>query len=147
MPTGRSSRANTGMPSDKIDGMQTPNLEPAVTAWIRRGEARDRRWRWFFGCLGAVGVIAAIVVPIAIVHTLGSAVIDRRAREAIRANGLADIQLGDTDPGVCEVGESARHFAAVRGSQRVEGTACCGVLYLPMAKVMIGQACTLRWGR
>src|SRR5689334_12648509 len=111
-----------------------------VDSWMRDSARRQRRWM-------IAGTIATIVIGaiIAIIWFAieGNAVPadDKRAIDAVEAQGFRDVILGGADVLACDAGESSRHFSATNPvGSHVEGTVCCGL-------TGIGKACTLRWSR
>ena len=109
-----------------------------VEAWMRDGERRQRRWL----LAGTIAlVIAGIVIAIVTLVVESNAVPagDKRAIDAVEAQGFRNVILGGIDLLACAKDESSRHFSATNPTGKsVEGTVCCGL-------TGIGKGCTLRW--
>ena len=111
-----------------------------MDAWVRDGMRRQRRW-------ALAGAIATIVAGLVIAGISGAIECnavpagDKRAIDAVEAQGFRDVILGGVDMRACADDESSRHFSATNpAGSHVEGTVCCGL-------TGIGKGCTLRWGR
>src|SRR5262245_55498775 len=98
-----------------------------VDAWIRDGERRQRRWI----VAGMVAAIAAGLVIAIIAFAVESNALpagDKRAIDAVEAQGFRNVILGGSDLLACADGESSRHFSAMTpAGKSVEGTVCCGL--------------------
>jgi hypothetical protein len=113
---------------------------PDAKAYQEAVDRSQRRWAAAGSVAALLGCLAVIGVGVYVSTNLVSAG-DPRVLEAIRASGLRDPRLGDTDFMACATAESSRHFLATSAlGKRVEGTVCCGL-------TGFGKGCTIRWGR
>jgi hypothetical protein len=110
----------------------------AVGEWMKAGERKQRRWL-------LAGTIALVVAGIAIaiiafaIEANAVPAGDKRAIDAVEAQGFHAVILGGIDLLACAKDESSRHFGATNAAGKaVEGTVCCGL-------TGIGKGCTLRW--
>jgi hypothetical protein len=113
---------------------------PDMNAYMAAADRRQQRWSAAGDLARTLAVLIVIGIATFVSCNLVSAG-DPRALEAIRASGLRDPKLGDTDFMACATAESSRHFTATSAlGKRVEGTVCCGL-------TGFGTGCTIRWGR
>jgi len=107
---------------------------------MRAGERRQRRWL-IAGTIATIVIGGVIAIVAFAIQCNAVPAGDKRAIEAVEAQGFRQVILGGIDALACAEGESSRHFIATNpAGVRVEGTVCCGL-------TGIGKGCTLRWSR
>jgi hypothetical protein len=109
-----------------------------VDAWMKAGERKQRRWLLAGTLAMAIAGIAIAIVAF-VIDTNAVPAGDKRAIDAVEAQGFRDVVLGGVDMLACAENESSRHFSATNpAGKTVQGTVCCGL-------TGIGKGCTLRW--
>src|ERR1700691_3592292 len=98
-----------------------------VEAWVRDGERKQRRWL----LAGTIALIVAGIVIAVVTLVIESNAVpagDKRAIDAVEAQGFRGVILGGIDLLACAKDESSRHFSAINpAGKSVEGTVCCGL--------------------